>query len=642
MSSPEHPPLREAVWIADPASTRRVASDHALGRSRVLEVAILALCGVGLLSFVHYLVLGILEMSLALAISVAAGIANLVLLRCTNRNVLCGHLGLAVLTSLLLFTSAGSGGFRDPTFAWFYVLPLAAAVILGFRGAVVWLGVTLAITLAFSWLDSHGMAPPNRIPVEIATAHGLFSRVTAILALFAVALSFVTGQRRAERRLARANAELRRESAYVRLLECAAVAANEAATLDDAMEAGVRRICAAMGWPVGHIYAVEAEGILQRSGSFVAENDEPLRSSGERLLGTTSPTAEDLPVRALASGRPEACDDLFETTDQPGAENARQLGLGAALAVPVLTHGRVVAVLEFGLRERMASDSRLLEILAFVGTQIGRVAERAAVQQRFRQAQKMEAIGRLSAGVAHEINNPMAYVRSNLCQLGSEWNELRSRIEKLEGSSPFTTCLEDCEEIIEETLEGVERTVAIVRDMKKFSHTGGDEREPTDLHEVVETAIRVASSQAPSGVSLHHREGGDLPPVPCAANQIQQVLVNLMVNAIEAVSPNGWIEVATTVEGDFAVIQVEDDGPGMNDATRKRLFDPFFTTKQAGDGTGLGLAISNEIVRSHAGEIRVISALGAGTVMEVRLPLEAPGRSADSEPAPAAGTLSAP
>jgi signal transduction histidine kinase len=122
-------------------------------------------------------------------------------------------------------------------------------------------------------------------------------------------------------------------------------------------------------------------------------------------------------------------------------------------------------------------------------------------------------------------------------------------------------------------------------------------------------------------VSVRRRDDPELPSVPCFPNQLKQVLLNLIMNAIEAASPTGYVDVETCLEKDVAVIQVEDTGPGMSAETCERIFDPFFTTKQTGEGTGLGLAISYEIVRDHGGEIRVISAVGAGTVVEVRLPL---------------------
>lgn len=441
------------------------------------------------------------------------------------------------------------------------------------------------------------------------------------------ALGFAAGRRRTERRLGLGDAERRRESAYVRLLEYAAVAANEAETLEEAMEEGVKRICMAMRWPVGRIHAVEAEGTLQETRPFLLEDGHGAASTRDRLLGA-GPPGQSLAERALASGRPEWLADL----PAPKAPSSRGLAsrgdLRTAIAVPVLTHGHVAAVLEFFLGERMEPDRRVLEVLTLVGVQIGRVAERTAVQQRLRQAQKLEAIGRLSAGVAHEINNPMAFVRSNLNQLANAWKRLRSDLEARSDAEPVSISLCECDDLLEETIEGVERTVSIVRDMKEFSHVGGDARIPADLRALVDTALRVASSHLACGVTIERRDGDDIPPLFCRPNQLIQVLVNLVVNAIEAACPSGRVEVVTCREGDSVILQVEDTGPGMNAETRERLFDPFFTTKAVGEGTGLGLAISYEIVRSHGGEIRVVSASGAGTVMEVRLPLES-GSDAD-------------
>jgi signal transduction histidine kinase len=590
-------------------------------RIRVIQLATLALCGVGVLAVYQYWILGMPERCLLLLCGMAAGIANLFLLHWTRRDGLCGHLALAILSALLVYENLTAGGFRNPSFVWLYLIPLAAAVLLSLRGAASWLAVTVVLMLGTWFLEVQGIALPNRIPVAMRTAHGLFDRLTALLGMCLVIASFVAGQRRAERRLSEANAELRGEATYVRLLEFAAVAANEAATLDEAMYEAAKKICESMGWPVGHIYTVEADGTLHTTGAFYLDDDEQFASLKEKMLGTTLLTGVGLPALALASGRPEAWYDLPADPEESGAGLSSRLGLLTAFAIPVLTHGRVAAVLEFGLRERIAPNPRLLAVLSLVGVQIGRVAERTAVQNRHRQAQKMEAIGRLSAGVAHEINNPMAYVRSNLNSLLAEWKRLRSELAGIDGAAPLASSLADCEELIEETMEGVERTVAIVQDMKDFSHAGEDTREPVDLREVVETAVRVASARAPSGVEIRHRDTGDIPPVSCVANQLNQVLVNIVVNAIEAVSPQGWVEVATFREGDMAVVQIEDNGPGMTEETIERLFDPFFTTKAAGEGTGLGLAISYEIVRNHGGEIRVISAPGAGTVMEVRLPL---------------------
>jgi signal transduction histidine kinase len=444
-----------------------------------------------------------------------------------------------------------------------------------------------------------------------------------ILWLCAAALAYLAGRLFAERRLAALHAELFRENAHMRLLECAAAAANEAGTLGEAMEAGLRRICLAMGWPVGRIHVVEAEGSLQQTAAFVA-GDEPSRRGPHPLPDARLATGESLAERARHSGRPEGPVDLAAGSGALRSRLAAELDLHAAVALPVVANGRVVAVLEFATRELAAPDPRLLEILALVGVQLGRVAERAAVEERLREARKLEAIGRLSAGIAHEINDPMAFVRSNLNHLATEWKRLRSQIAGSDAGAAIAASLAECDALIEETLEGVERTVSIVRDVRELATVGEDARAPADLREMVDTALRVASSQVPPGVTLDRRDVGDAPPpLTCCRNQLIRVFVELVVNAIEAASPAGRVEVTTLVEDEVAIVQVEDTGPGLSEETRERIFDPLFTSRAGASGapTGITLAIANEILRKHGGHIRLFSAEGAGTVVEVRLPL---------------------
>ena len=295
----------------------------------------------------------------------------------------------------------------------------------------------------------------------------------------------------------------------------------------------------------------------------------------------------------------------------------------------MVVHGEVRAVLEFGSTQPAPGAARLVDVFAHIGRQLGRVAERTTLQDRLRQSQKMEAVGQLAAGLAHEINNPMSYVRSNLHGLREEWDALRSKLAGTDESGR----LDELQALIDESLEGVDRTIAIVKDVREFSHFGGAsgaDREAVDLAELVEGALRVASTRARAGV-VFARDYGKGPRVPCHANSIRQVLVNLIVNAVQAVGDAGRIRLATGADGATAFARVEDDGPGMSAETRERLFDPFFTTKPVGEGTGLGLYVSYEIVRSHGGEIEVHSEPGVGTSFEVRLPLDGAGTTARLE-----------
>jgi two-component system NtrC family sensor kinase len=278
----------------------------------------------------------------------------------------------------------------------------------------------------------------------------------------------------------------------------------------------------------------------------------------------------------------------------------------------------------FATRTQLHNTRRLREVFSLMGAQLGKVAERTALQERVQQSQKMEAVGQLAAGVAHEINNPMSYVRSNLHSLREDWGEIRAKLSS-EQEAGLGSTFDDCQELIEESLEGVERTISIVRDVKEFSHNGVVDRaswQTVQLSSLMDGALRVVAGQAPSGVRIESVHG-EATLCRCSQNQIRQVLVNLIVNAIQAVGESGHIRLETGVEDGFAFARVEDDGPGMSEAVRERLFDPFFTTKPVGEGTGLGLSVSYEIVRKHEGQVLVQSELGSGACFEVRLPIEA-------------------
>jgi PAS domain S-box-containing protein len=263
------------------------------------------------------------------------------------------------------------------------------------------------------------------------------------------------------------------------------------------------------------------------------------------------------------------------------------------------------------------------------------VGKRRALEQRLRQSQKMESVGQLAAGIAHEINNPMAYVHSNLGVLRKQWEGLRSMLEEHRDPG-LRAQLDDCAELIDESQEGVNRTVGIVRDMRELAHAGPDGREPTDVNRLVEACVRVASTHR-RGASHIEERYGEIPPVVGSPGQLRQVFLNLLVNALQAVGVGGRVEVETGTNGKSLWVRIRDDGPGVPVEAQDRLFDPFFTTKPAGQGTGLGLYISYEIVQAHGGEISLTSTPGAGSCFEVRLPAAADSGIEMPPPADTAG-----
>lgn len=593
-------------------------SPEDMRRTRIISITALGLCTLaGIPCIVQFTRLGLRPVAALIALAIGVSLLNLLLLRAFRRPRLAAHVSMGILAWLFSSASIFTGGFYEPGFTWLYLLPLAAAALIDMRGAALWTTVAIGVTVAF-WLLPHlGVELVNRVPEASRDTHALFTRVAVICAVGIIAGSFVAGQREAERRLATANDDLLTETAYVQLLMHAAVSANEAQSFESAMRDCMRRICETMHWTAGHIYLVRDDGTSESSDMGYAR-DASVDAVHPHLLRYRPEKGVGLVGRAVSEGRPQILNRL-EPGDDPesGVAVAVRSGIRAAMAVPVFVSGNVPAVMLFASPAPLARTARLSELFSLIGIQLGKVAERAVLHERVQQTQKMEAVGQLAAGVAHEINNPMSYVRTNLQALREDWTVLRS---KLRGQDEAR--LADFEDLIDESLEGVERTIAIVRDVKEFSHSGSvdaKEWQCIELSELCEGALRVVSSQVPPGVRIEStRRNESL--CRCSANQIRQVLVNLLVNAIQAVGSSGNVWISTGLEGKQVFARIEDDGPGMDEHVRERLFEPFFTTKPVGEGTGLGLSVSYEIVRKHGGEIRVHSEPGAGACFEVRLP----------------------
>ena len=233
--------------------------------------------------------------------------------------------------------------------------------------------------------------------------------------------------------------------------------------------------------------------------------------------------------------------------------------------------------------------------------------------------------------MAHEINNPMAYVRSNLGLLLSHWEKLLSHADPRFSPEDRTELLSEGVDLIQESLEGVQRTTDIVSEIKNFSHSSSPGRERVDLGELLDSVERVVATQLGDRIRIE-RQFGELPRVYCAAREIQQVFVNLVLNAADAIEERGVIRFRSAREGNTVRVFIEDSGCGIDLETLEKIFDPFFTTKAVGEGTGLGLALSYEIVRRHGGDIVVSSHPGEGTTFCVNLPIDPRVEGSDRSP----------
>ncbi len=261
------------------------------------------------------------------------------------------------------------------------------------------------------------------------------------------------------------------------------------------------------------------------------------------------------------------------------------------------------------------------------------------VQMQAVQQEKMASVGQLAAGVAHEINNPMGFISSNLSSLAKYINKLKTfeatlveltgnsgnaalvdEIAKTRKSMKIDFIMEDMESLLAESLDGAERVRRIVQDLKSFSHVDEAELKPVSLNDSLDTTLNMVRNEI-KYVAEVVKEYGDLPQVTCRPQQLNQVFMNLLVNAAHAIEGHGTITVRTWQEGETVLIAISDTGKGIDPDHLNRIFEPFFTTKEVGKGTGLGLSICYDIIHKHDGEILVDSTVGSGTTFTVRLPL---------------------
>jgi two-component system NtrC family sensor kinase len=275
------------------------------------------------------------------------------------------------------------------------------------------------------------------------------------------------------------------------------------------------------------------------------------------------------------------------------------------------------------------------------------VTDRRAREARSQEESKLESLGRLSAGLAHEINSPIQFVGDNARFLAEAyrelirivlfyrglldstdplgWEERRAQMRDAEEGIEFDYLQTEIPSAVEQTLHGIQRVSTIVRAMKTFSHPGHKEQVPADLNEAIEATVTVTRHQVNSVADLR-LQLAELPPVRCNIADLNQVFLNLIVNAADAIADTGEpgiIDVTTALDGDHVVIAISDTGGGIPDDVRSKIFDPFFTTKDVGKGSGQGLPLVHAVIHEgHGGTLTVDSTVGSGSTFTIRLPVD--------------------
>jgi signal transduction histidine kinase len=282
------------------------------------------------------------------------------------------------------------------------------------------------------------------------------------------------------------------------------------------------------------------------------------------------------------------------------------------------------------LRVRLRAAERLVNLERDLAEQNRVLRE---TQAALVQSEKLASLGQLAAGVAHEINNPIAYVINNLVVIRRDTQAALAALEarrggdvaeatRLEAAADIEYLHENFARMCDKTLEGLQRVRDIVRNLRDFARLDEAEFKEADLNAALQSTIEIVRHQIKEKCIRVETDFAPLPPVLCHPGKINQVFLNLLVNAIQACDRDGVVIARTRGDLGAVVVEVQDNGCGIKAEHRSRLFEPFFTTKPVGQGTGLGLSVSFGIVRDHGGAIEVDSEVGRGSTFRVRLPLQ--------------------
>ncbi|MGH7384899.1 MAG: ATP-binding protein, partial [Candidatus Rokuibacteriota bacterium] len=388
-------------------------------------------------------------------------------------------------------------------------------------------------------------------------------------------------------------------------------------------------------------------------------------------------------ARAAITGEPVLVNDVDRTAEPINRQLVRAHQVRSFVAVPLRVREQVFGVLSVTSAQPGRFDQGDVDLLTAVANHVALAIDKAesfqtiedlsrsledkvrvrteqlratneelrsayrdlqATQLQLIQREKMASVGQLVAGVAHELNNPIGFISSNVTTLGDFVGRLRAmlaayqeaalpeadrtRIATRRQELKIDYALTYLDSMIDGIREGADRTRKIVRDLRVFARTPDDVWQTVDLHEEIESSLTLLNHLLKDRITVR-REYGAVGSVECVRSQIDQVLLNVLANAAQAIRGPGTITIETQRNGPTAVIRVGDTGPGIPPETLGRIFDPFFTTKPVGEGTGLGLSISYEIITKHGGEIHAESPPEGGAVFTLRLPV---ARSVDRAP----------
>jgi len=467
-------------------------------------------------------------------------------------------------------------------------------------------------------------------------------------------------------------AELQKQAEAIRLLQSVTFAANMTTGINDILKKTLTQICLHTGWEIGHVYLPDETKTnelistdfwhLKNPALFAEFKNATEKVKAERSM--------DLPGRVFITGEPVWVSDLSKEANFSRGKEAQQCGLKTSVCFPVLIKMESAAVLEFFTTDTVNADDSMMGVLVDVGIQLGRVIERERNQEMLEkgqeelqrimmklrenqmqliQSEKLAGIGQLAAGVAHEINNPIGFITSNLNTMGEyvalfkkllslhaevvnslrqenglkgKAEEMVRQYEELAKKEDLPYVLKDVDHLLQESSSGSTRVKEIVNNLKSFARLDESTLKEANINDGIEATLKLVWNELKYKCQVH-KKLGDLPSINCYPGQLNQVFMNLLVNAGQSIKEKGEITIETSATEKEIIIKISDTGSGISSENLSKLFTPFFTTKPVGVGTGLGLSISYGIIQKHRGRIEVESKVGVGTTFTIILPRDA-------------------
>lgn len=436
------------------------------------------------------------------------------------------------------------------------------------------------------------------------------------------------------------------------------------ASTDVGLQYFIDGICQVRKWSIGHIYLTSKDEngnvVLQPSSIWFFSDKSHYQEFYEITMQHVFKPGFGFPGRIYQTKEPHWIENVFTDGNFPRSKSINELKILGAFGVPIMCYQEVIAIAEFYSDSNITHDQRMLSWVVTAANQLGMMLERQHNEQQlvnnYRELEKvykelqntqvqlvqhskMASIGELAAGVAHEINNPIGFVMSNV-EIFKQYfsilnaslvsaNEMlqkkdsddRLKWQKLWQENNLDFILKDSTELLDDSIEGLKRVIDIVKSLKTFSHAQVGEKQEVDINFCIESTLKVIHNELKYKCTVH-KYYGQIPLIYCFPTQISQVIMNLLVNASQAIHEKGEIYIFTECDQKNIIITITDTGAGIKTEDMNKLFDPFFTTKPVGQGTGLGLSISYNIIQNHGGHIEVSSKLNQGTSFVIYLPIE--------------------